>query len=54
VSGDEFRQQLAANLSADAAGHSRAMSADERATIAALDVRGEPEAVHRLREQLHS
>ena len=34
---DVMRQQLAAILSADAAGYSRLMGADERATVAALD-----------------
>lgn len=37
VSGDGFRQRLAAILAADAAGYSRLMSLDERATVAALD-----------------
>ena len=34
---DRLRQQLAAILSADVAGYSRLMGADERATVAALD-----------------
>jgi class 3 adenylate cyclase len=33
----DLRQRLAAILAADAAGYSRLMSADERATVAALD-----------------
>jgi adenylate cyclase len=37
VSGSELRQRLAAILAADAAGYSRLMAADERATVAALD-----------------
>jgi len=34
---DTLRQQLAAILSADVAGYSRLMGADERATVSALD-----------------
>ena len=34
---DALKQQLAAILSADVAGYSRLMGADERATVAALD-----------------
>ncbi len=37
MSGDELRQRLAAILDADAAGYSRLMAADERATVAALE-----------------
>lgn len=37
MSGIEFRQRLAAILAADAAGYSRLMAADERATVLALD-----------------
>jgi len=37
VSGQELKQRLAAILAADAAGYSRLMAADERATVAALD-----------------
>ena len=37
VSGEALRQRLVAILAADAAGYSRLMSADERATLAALD-----------------
>jgi adenylate cyclase len=37
VSGAELRQRLAAILAADAAGYSRLMGADERATVTALD-----------------
>jgi len=37
VSETKLRQRLAAILAADAAGYSRLMSADERATVAALD-----------------
>jgi adenylate cyclase len=37
VSGTELKQRLVAILAADAAGYSRLMSLDERATIAALD-----------------
>lgn len=38
VSGTELKQRLAAILAADVAGYSRLMAADERATVAALDV----------------
>jgi adenylate cyclase len=37
VSGAELKQRLAAILAADAAGYSRLMAADDRATVAALD-----------------
>jgi adenylate cyclase len=37
VTGDEPKQRLAAILAADAAGYSRLMAADERATLTALD-----------------
>ena len=37
VSGTNLRQRLLAILAADAAGYSRLMAADERATVAALD-----------------
>jgi adenylate cyclase len=37
VSGSELKQRLAAILAADAAGYSRLMATDERATVAALD-----------------
>jgi len=37
VSGAELKQRLAAILAADAAGYSRLMAVDERATVAALD-----------------
>jgi len=37
MSGAELKQRLAAILAADAAGYSRLMAADERATVAALD-----------------
>jgi adenylate cyclase len=37
VSGSALRQRLAAILAADAAGYSRLMAADDRATVAALD-----------------
>jgi adenylate cyclase len=37
VSGEELKQRLTAILAADAAGYSRLMAADERATVAALD-----------------
>ena len=37
MTGPELRQRLAAILAADAAGYSRLMAADERATVAALD-----------------
>lgn len=37
VSGLELKQRLAAILAADAAGYSRLMASDERATVAALD-----------------
>ncbi len=37
MSTSDLRQRLAAILAADAAGYSRLMSADERATVAALD-----------------
>lgn len=37
MSGAELRQRLAAILAADAAGYSRLMAADERATVTALD-----------------
>lgn len=37
MSGTEFRQRLEAILAADAAGYSRLMAADERATVLALD-----------------
>ena len=38
MSGSDLRQRLAAILAADAAGYSRLMSLDERATVNALDV----------------
>jgi len=38
VTGTELKQRLAAILAADVAGYSRLMAADERATVAALDV----------------
>ncbi len=37
MSGSDLKQRLAAILAADAAGYSRLMAADERATVAALD-----------------
>ena len=37
MSGSELKQRLAAILAADVAGYSRLMSADERATVSALD-----------------
>ena len=37
MSGNDLRQRLAAILAADAAGYSRLMAGDERATVAALD-----------------
>ena len=37
MSGSDLRQRLAAILAADAAGYSRLMAADDRATVAALD-----------------
>jgi adenylate cyclase len=37
MGGTEFRQRLAAILAADAAGYSRLMAADERATVSALE-----------------
>ena len=37
MTGPELKQRLAAILAADAAGYSRLMAADERATVAALD-----------------
>lgn len=37
MSGQELKQRLAAILAADAAGYSRLMAGDERATVAALD-----------------
>ena len=37
MSGAELKQRLAAMLAADVAGYSRLMSADERATVEALD-----------------
>jgi len=51
VSGQEPRQWLAAILAADAAGYSRLMASDERATVAALDAaravfRGQIESHH--------
>jgi len=37
VSGSDLKQRLAAILAADAAGYSRLMAADDRATVGALD-----------------
>ena len=37
MSGSDLKQRLAAILAADAAGYSRLMAADDRATVSALD-----------------
>jgi adenylate cyclase len=48
---DDLKQRLLAILAADAAGYSRLMSADERATVAALEA---ARAVFKLRIEAHS
>jgi class 3 adenylate cyclase len=50
VSGTELKQCLAAILAADVAGYSRLMTADECATVAALDAARE---VFRVRISVH-
>jgi DNA-binding transcriptional LysR family regulator/class 3 adenylate cyclase len=50
VSESEFRHRLAAVLAADAAGYSRLMAADERATVVALDA---ARAVFRIHIEAH-
>jgi adenylate cyclase len=50
VSESEFKHRLAAILAADAAGYSRLMAADERATVAALDA---ARAVFRAQVESH-
>ena len=50
MSGTELKQRLAAILAADAAGYSRLMAADERATVAALDA---ARAVFRGQIEMH-
>ena len=50
MSGIDLKQRLAAILAADAAGYSRLMAADERATVAALDA---ARAVFRAQIEAH-